>query len=106
MSLTDEKKRLYEVSMKLSDEYGGFEVIDKKTDSYFKAYGSCKHLDENISAYASDELSDLRNMINELWADEQELKKNVMPIMLMAYNKTKNHTDNYLEEISLINYMM
>ncbi len=106
MSLTDEKKRLYEAAVKLSDAYGGSEETGGKAGSYFKSYESCKHMNEAISEYTSEELSDFRKMINELWADEEEIRKSIMPVMLVAYNKTKNHTDNYLEEISLINYMM
>ena len=106
MSLTDEKKRLKEAAIKLSPLYGTFEKTDEADSSYYKEYASCKHFDTDISCYTSDEISDLRSMLLQLWDEDEELKKAVIPILLAAYVKTKDSTENYLEEIDLMNYML
>ena len=45
-------------------------------------------------------------MLLQLWDDDEDLKKAVIPILMAAYVKTKDSTENYLEEVGLFNYMM
>ena len=106
MSLIKEKNKLMDAISILHKTYGGFEGIPEKSCSYFKKYKECRHLKEEISEYNSEEMSDLKEALAELWCEEREIRQQVIPIILVAYNKTKEVVGNYLCEIDLNNYMM
>lgn len=106
MSLTEEKRKLTAEIFSLHAVHGGFEEKSRESSSYFKKYTECKHLEEDISEYSSEEMTDFREMLLELWRDENDMKQQIIPVMLVSYNKTKEVTGNYLAEIDLNNYMM
>lgn len=106
MSLTSEKARLYEAAARLCGSYEASCRADDTAASYFRPYEACRHDGGPLTAYESDEMLDLREALNELWADEDYLRRAVVPILLMAYDKTRDSTDGHLEELDLMNYMM
>ena len=102
--LAAEKDKLYETACG-SEGKIRFEEIDPSADTYFKDYKACRHLGSPLAVYDSQELSQMREMLGEIWGDDP-VKKACIPVMLAAYRKTREDQENHLPEIDLHNYMM
>lgn len=104
MNLIKEKERLFEIASN-SDDKITFETINRELKSYYIPYNHSKHTDSVLEYYESQELSDIQKRLESLWSSNESLSA-IIPIILIAYKKSRTVDTNYLREIEVHNYMM
>ena len=101
--LYDEKKKIYDLSSNNKIGYV-FPVIDNNVASYYIPYAKSKHLDSVLSTYGSEELSEFKTNLSELWMENYlDVYKR---IIVACYFKTMDVNKKLVEDVDLYNYMI